>query len=204
MNIYDYIKDNVTVPQAAERYGLSIGRGGMTCCLFHDDKHPSMKLNERYFYCFGCGAHGDVIDLTARLLGTTTKDTIRILLNDFGLDPDPGSPSRPPQPGRPAIYQLRQDEQQCFAVLTSFHRLLEDWKAQYAPASPDDPLDDHYILACQQSEPIEYALDILTVGETEERVKLVDGLIKSGRLDRLRQTMAAIKEGERYVDSRAS
>mgnify|MGYP002627309894 CR=1 FL=1 len=204
MNSYDFVKDNVSVPQAAERYGLTIGRGGMVSCPFHEDRHPSMKLNERYFYCFGCGAHGDVIDLTAQLLGTTTKDTIRILLNDFGLDPEPGSSSRPPQPRRPAIYQLRQDEQRCFTVLTSFHRMLEDWKVQYAPASPDDPLDDHYILACQQMEGIEYALDILTVGEAEERVKLVDGLIKSGRLDRLRQAMNAIKEGERYVDSRAS
>ncbi len=26
-----------------------------------------MKLNEDYFYCFGCGATGDVIDLAARL-----------------------------------------------------------------------------------------------------------------------------------------
>ncbi len=61
MNTYDFIKDSITVPQAAERYGLKIERGGMVSCLFHEDKHPSMKLNERYFYCFGCGAHGDVI-----------------------------------------------------------------------------------------------------------------------------------------------
>ena len=24
--------------------------------------HPSLKLNEDYFFCFGCGAKGDVID----------------------------------------------------------------------------------------------------------------------------------------------
>jgi len=55
MNPYELIKDNVTVPQAAERYGLATGRNGMVCCLFHEDHHPSMKLNERYFYCFACG-----------------------------------------------------------------------------------------------------------------------------------------------------
>lgn len=48
MNPYELIKDNVTVPQAAERYGLATGRNGMACCLFHEDHHPSMKLNERY------------------------------------------------------------------------------------------------------------------------------------------------------------
>lgn len=53
--------------EAAEHYGLKIGRSDMVCCPFHNDRTPSMKLNEDYFYCFGCGAHGDVIDLTAQL-----------------------------------------------------------------------------------------------------------------------------------------
>ena len=40
---------------------------GMVCCPFHSDNHPSMKLNDNYYYCFGCGANGDTIDLTAKL-----------------------------------------------------------------------------------------------------------------------------------------
>lgn len=196
MNIYDYMKDNITIPQAAERYGLSIGRGGMACCPFHEDHHPSMKLNERYYYCFGCGAHGDVIDLAAKLLGTSTKDTTQIMMRDFGLDPDSGS-SVPSAPKRPAIQQFRQDEAMCVAVLITYLHQMQTWKEQYAPSSPDDPLDDHYVLACQQEETLGYALDILTVGELPERVRLVDGLIKTGKLDRLRQALSDIKEGER-------
>ena len=38
----------------------------MACCPFHDDKHPSMKVDRR-FHCFGCQADGDVIDFAARL-----------------------------------------------------------------------------------------------------------------------------------------
>ena len=34
----------------------------MACCPFHDDKHPSMKVDRR-FHCFGCQTDGDVIDL---------------------------------------------------------------------------------------------------------------------------------------------
>jgi len=41
----------------------------MTCCPFHEDRYPSLKLNEDFFYCFGCGTSGDVIDFTARLFG---------------------------------------------------------------------------------------------------------------------------------------
>ena len=202
LNTCDYIKGNITVPQAAERYGLSIRRGGMVNCLFHEDRHPSMKLNERYFYCFGCGAHGDVIDFTARLLGTTTKDTISILLNDFNLDPLAAPASRP-EPKRPAIRQFHHDEGECVSVLTEFLHLLQTWKSDYAPSEPDAPLDDHYILACQKEEPIGHALDILTFGSLGERVKLVDKLIRSGKLDRLRQTMKDIKEGECHEEPRA-
>lgn len=60
MNIFETVKAAVTVRQAAEHYGLKINRSGMICCPFHDDRHPSLKLNEDYFYCFGCGAKGDV------------------------------------------------------------------------------------------------------------------------------------------------
>ena len=67
MTIYETIKAAVPVRQAAEHYGLKVNRNGMACCPFHNDRHPSMKLNEDYYYCFSCGATGDVIDLVARL-----------------------------------------------------------------------------------------------------------------------------------------
>ena len=65
MNLFDTVKAAVTPRMAAERYGLPIQQGSMICCPFHADRTPSMKLNEDYFYCFGCGASGDVIDLAA-------------------------------------------------------------------------------------------------------------------------------------------
>ena len=51
MDVFRVVKDNVTARQVAEYYGMKIGRNGMVCCPFHDDKHPSMKLDKRY-YCF--------------------------------------------------------------------------------------------------------------------------------------------------------
>ena len=62
-SIFEAVKQSVTVREAAQMYGIEVNRSGMACCPFHDDKNPSMKLNEDYFYCFGCGATGDVIDL---------------------------------------------------------------------------------------------------------------------------------------------
>ena len=66
MNIFETVKAAVTLRQAADHYGLKTNRSGMVCCPFHDDRHPSMKLNEDYFYCFGCGATGDVVEFTDR------------------------------------------------------------------------------------------------------------------------------------------
>ena len=62
------IKQSVTTRQAAETYGLSVNSRGMCRCPFHNDHTPSMKVDET-FYCFGCGAVGDVITFTARLFG---------------------------------------------------------------------------------------------------------------------------------------
>ena len=73
MNVFEVVKENVTARQAAEAYGLKVGRTGMACCPFHSDKSPSMKLDERY-YCFGCGATGDAVDLTAKLFGIGLRE----------------------------------------------------------------------------------------------------------------------------------
>ncbi len=63
-NIFQAARAAVPVPAAAERYGLQVRRGGMVCCPFHEDRHPSMKIYDDHYYCFGCQAHGDVTDLT--------------------------------------------------------------------------------------------------------------------------------------------
>ena len=44
MRLFETIKETVTVGQAAEYYGMKIGRNNMICCPFHNDHHPSMKL----------------------------------------------------------------------------------------------------------------------------------------------------------------
>lgn len=88
MNIFETVKAAVTVRQAAEYYGLNVNRNNMVCCPFHNDQHPSMKLNEDYFYCFGCGATGDVIEFVGRLFGLSSYEAAQKLADDFGIDPD--------------------------------------------------------------------------------------------------------------------
>ena len=84
MNVFEAVKQSVTTRQAAEYYGIHVGRNGMACCPFHNDKTPSMKLDRRY-HCFGCGADGDVIDFAAALYGLGKKEAAVQLAQDFGL-----------------------------------------------------------------------------------------------------------------------
>ena len=92
MNIYESIKAAISVKQSAEHYGLKVSRNGMACCPFHNDRHPSLKLNEEYFFCFGCGAKGDVIDFVARLFDLSSYEAAQRLAADFGISTEPGQP----------------------------------------------------------------------------------------------------------------
>ena len=183
MTIYETIKAAISVKQAAEHYGLKVNRSGMACCPFHNDRHPSLKLNEDYFFCFGCGAKGDVIDLVARLFDLSGYEAAQKLAADFGISTEPGQAVRASyKPKRPHIRQFREDEMLCSRVLTDYLHILEDWKLQYAPKTPDDEWDDRFVEACQMLDYIEYLADILTVGGLEERVAVVDELMKEGKI----------------------
>ena len=133
MNIFEAVKAAVPVRQAAEHYGLKVSRNGMACCPFHNDRHPSLKLNEEYFFCFGCGAKGDVIDFAAQMFDLSSYEAAQRLAADFGISTQPGQTVVVPhKPKRPHIRQFREDEMFCFRVLTDYLHLLEDWKVQYA------------------------------------------------------------------------
>ena len=138
MNTYESIKAAISVKQAAEHYGLKVSRYGMACCPFHNDRHPSLKLNEEYFFCFGCGAKGDVINFVARLFDLSSYEAAQKLTADFGLDQKPPTAAVLPKPKHPCIRQFREDEMLCFRVLTDYLHLLEDWKERYAPKTPDE------------------------------------------------------------------
>ena len=204
MTIYETIKAAVPMKQAAEHYGLEVSHSGMACCPFHHDRHPSLKLNENYFFCFGCGAKGDVIDLVARLFNLSGYEAAQRLAADFGISTEPGQAVVAScKPKRPHIRQFREDEMLCFRVLTDYLHLLEDWKVRFAPKTPDDALDDRFVEACQMLDYIEYLADILTVGNLEERVAVVDELMKEGKIAFLRDYVARKrKEGVSHGEER--
>ena len=200
MDLFTQIKMGFSVKEAAEYYGLEVNRGNMVCCPFHNDRTPSMKLNEDYFYCFGCGATGDVIDLVAKLFNLSSYDAAKKLVYDFGIDPDkPPAAAVLRKPQYPLAKASQRAEMHCQRILCGYLHLLEHWKVQHAPKTPEDTFDDRFVEACQMLDYIEDLTDILTFAELEVRVKTVDMLQKDGMIDRLEERL---KRTEKEVDAR--
>lgn len=162
MNIFETVKAAVTVKQAAEYCGLNVNRNNMVSCPFHDDRHPSMKLNEDYFYCFGCGASGDVIDLVAKLFNLSCLEAAEKLAEDFGIGPD-----KPPSAGARALPKYDLDESQpepgCPGALRDYIHLLETWKKDYAPADYGSNFDNRYAEACRELDYMKYLATLTPV-----------------------------------------
>ena len=204
MNLFETVKSAVTVKQAAEYYGYKVNRSDMICCPFHDDRHPSMKLNKDYFYCFGCGATGDVIDFVARLFGLSSYEAAKKLAYDFDIDPDNPPVAMALKKPYPLARVFRNDEMYCQRVLCDYLHLLERWKIEYAPQSPEDNLDDRFVEAGQMLEYVEYLLDVLMFAELEQRVKTVDMLLKAATIAELEQRLKRLeKEVQHHGEERA-
>ena len=169
-NVFEIVKQSVTIREAAERYGIEVKRGGMACCPFHDDKNPSMKLNEEYFYCFGCGATGDVIDLTARLYNLSPKEAAEKLAQDFSLIYDSQAPPRRNYVRQKTEAQkFKESRDHAFRVLVDYFHLLRKWETGYTPKTPEEPMHPRFLEAVQQKDYIGYLLDSFLEDSPEEQ-----------------------------------
>ena len=169
-NVFEAVKQSVSTRDAAAFYGIEVKRNGMACCPFHDDKNPSMKLNEEYFYCFGCGATGDVIDLTARLYNLSPKEAAEKLAQDFGLIYDSQAPPRRNYVRQKTEAQKFQENwDHAFRVLADYFHLLRKWEAGYTPKTPEEPMHPRFLEAVQQKDYIGYLLDSFLEDSPEEQ-----------------------------------
>lgn len=171
------IRAAVPTIQAAKDYGLEVNRHGMARCPFHDDHSPSMKLDDR-FYCFGCGASGDVIDFTAGYFGVSLQSAAQKLCRDYGLSPGASNTHKAyTHQSYPNIRRFREDELLCIHTLDSYRKLLEGWKDRYAPQPDSDIWDLRFCEALKALSTVDHLLDCLTVSTLEQRVAMVDSLL---------------------------
>jgi len=83
MTNIDDIKRDHPMPEVVRQYGIEINRTGFCRCPFHNERTASMKIYAQSFYCFGCGAGGDVIDFVRLYERCDFKTAFRMLGGEF-------------------------------------------------------------------------------------------------------------------------
>lgn len=90
------------------------GKNFHACCPFHNEKTPSFTVNgeKQFYYCFGCGAHGNAIDFLMNFDRLEFVESIEELATSHGLDVpyEAGSgPSQMERHQRQSLYQLMEN-----------------------------------------------------------------------------------------------
>ena len=163
---YAHIKQSVTTRQAAESYGIPVDSHGMAVCPFHDDRRPSMKVDET-FYCFGCGATGDVITFTSRLFGIAPASAARKLAMDFGISLDEES-EYPLLPKSRAQLEFETWVHEALVTLRRYNQLLYEWKF-LAPADQGEDFHFLFVESLQNSARVKHLLCTLAFGTEEQK-----------------------------------
>ena len=197
-NVFEAVKQSVSTREAAAFYGIKVKRNGMACCPFHDDKNPSMKVDQR-FHCFGCGEDGDVIDFTAKLFDLSPKEAAEKLAQDFGLIYDSQAPPRRRYVRQKTEAQkFREDRQRCYRVLSDYYYLLKKWEADRSPRTPEEELHPRFVEAIQKKAYVEYLLDLfLYESEKEQKAWIAEHTAEITHLERRLKIMAENKPTNR-------
>ena len=197
-NVFEAVKQSVSTREAAEFYGIKVSRNGMACCPFHDDKNPSMKVDQR-FHCFGCGADGDVIDFTAKLFNLSPKEAAEKLAQDFGLIYDSQAPPRRRYVRQKTeVQKFREDRQRCYRVLSDYYYLLKKWEADRSPRTPEEEPHPRFVEAIQKKTYVEYLLDLfLYESEEEQKAWIAEHTAEITHLERRLKIMAENKPTNR-------
>ena len=197
-NVFEAVKQSVSTREAAAFYGIEVKRNGMACCPFHDDKNPSMKVDQR-FHCFGCGADGDVIDFTAKLFDLSPKEAAEKLAQDFGLIYDSQVPLRRRYVRQKTeAQQFREDRQRCYRILSDYYYLLKKWEADNSPQTPEKEPHPRFVEAIQKKTYVEYLLDLfLYESEEEQKAWIAEHTAEITYLERRLKIMAENKPTNR-------
>ena len=87
-NVFEAVKESVTTRQAAEYYGVQVGRNGMACCPFHDDKTPSFYVSpaKGLCKCFACGKGGNAVHFIMEHEQMSYPEALKYLAKKYGIE----------------------------------------------------------------------------------------------------------------------
>ena len=201
MNVFEAVKTSINTREAAARYGVEVNRHGKALCPFHNDRNPSLFVDDDHYHCYACGEHGDVIDFTAKLFGLKLYEAAQKLAYDFGITQDkpPTKAMQEKQNRKSEAQRLRENEKLCFSALLEYMKLLQEWKVLYAPRTPEDTQDDRFVEACHNVDYVEYLVDLLIRGDSYERNEVIEMVMTGGKLQKLQKYLKKARKEEKHI-----
>lgn len=201
MNLFSTVKTSINTREAAEKYGIDVNRTGKALCPFHNDRNPSMNVYDDHYHCFACGEHGDSIDLVAKLYDLPIYQAAQKLAADFGLISDMSIPKdiQDKQILKTEAQQLKEKERLCFFHLNEYCRFLREWKAVYAPKTPEDAWHPRFVEACDRFEYVEYLVDLLIAGDSYDRTDIIRMMYTDNNLSRLKAHLKKAQKEENSI-----
>ena len=204
MNVFATAKTSINTREVAQRYGVEVNRHGKALCPFHNDRYPSLFVDDDHYYCYACGEHGDVIDFTAKLFGLKLYEAAQKLAYDFGITQDkpPDKEMQEKLNKKSEAQRLRESEKLCFSALLEYMKLLQEWKRLYAPRTPEDKYDDRFVEACHNLDYVEYLVDLLIMGDSYERNEVIDMMMTDNKLKKLQEHLKKHRKERSYEQER--
>lgn len=206
MSIYSEIKAQISTRDVAEYYGFKVTGNGMTCCPFHDDKAPSMKVDKN-FICFGCNEKGDVIRFAAKLFNLSEYNAARKLAEDMNLSVDTDRKSHRKKTVRNRKKRKNRKDllfekavNRIFHTYCSYYHQLNEWAEEYAPDNADEDLHPFFVEAAHKKAGTEYLLDTLLSGSMEDKAEVV--IEKGKEVDKIERRIKEYKRSNRERSSR--
>lgn len=191
--MFEQIKEVVTIQMALSQYtDVEPNRYGKVRCPLHNEKSASFKIYENNtFYCFGCGAGGDVVKFVQLLMNVSARDAADILEGDFGIS------------GHLSKYELfkaqrkhaqerneketnKKIEQDAMNVLGEYHQCL--WNN--LPIKGCSTLTDDNMIAVRDFKRVECICDYMLYASTAERMIWI--LDNKKYLERLKNELATL------------
>lgn len=139
--------------------GLEPNAKGFVCCPRHAEKTSSCKVWRDHVHCFGCGWHGDVLDLACEVWQTDFQNAINMLAEMYGIAGE--EPARIRQKQADAIQRRKARTARIDALrdkyfgLLAEYRRLDNNRARYAPRVPDEPLNPLFVEALTRIDAVE-------------------------------------------------
>ena len=175
MNLFEAVKANVNAADVAAMAGLHPNRNKMICCPFHNDRHPSMKVDKRY-YCFGCGAKGDAIDFVANYYGLNPRAAAEKIASDFAIPYDNVWYSDHFQKNiavKKNEHQIWAEKKRClYERLSALHEKLRQIKTEYAPKTREESTwDPLFSLAVNEFTYVDYLYEYCMFEATDAELQ---------------------------------